>query len=93
MKVLSFLPAPVGGGDQIPVESHRALILFHMLGCGSAQENNVKSTPAPGKGFSTREADKPEFELVDEEGLNPLVTREPSWRELRDYRRYRLSRK
>jgi hypothetical protein len=29
----------VGGGDQIPVESQRALILFHILGCGTAQEN------------------------------------------------------
>jgi hypothetical protein len=36
---LSFLPAPVGGGDQIPVESRRVLVLFRVFGCGSAREN------------------------------------------------------
>jgi hypothetical protein len=36
---ISFLPAMVGGGDQIPVESRRALILFHILGCGTDHEH------------------------------------------------------
>jgi hypothetical protein len=36
--VISFLPPVVGGGELITFESRRALVLFHVLGYGTAQE-------------------------------------------------------
>jgi hypothetical protein len=37
----SFLPAAPGGGDHIPADARRALILFHVLGCGTEHENTT----------------------------------------------------
>jgi hypothetical protein len=36
---ISFLPPAAGGGEHITSESRRALVLFHVLGCGTAHEN------------------------------------------------------
>jgi hypothetical protein len=37
----SFFPVAPGGGDQIPADSRRALILFHVLKCGTEQEDTT----------------------------------------------------
>jgi hypothetical protein len=37
----SFLPAVPGGGDHLPADARRALVLFHVLGCGTEHEDTT----------------------------------------------------
>jgi hypothetical protein len=37
----TFLPAAPGGGDHIPADARRALVLFQILGCGTEHEDTT----------------------------------------------------
>jgi hypothetical protein len=58
----------------------------------STSRTSTQSTPAPNVSLRT-DQHKADRDLVYEDSLDVLETSEPAWKELRDYRRYRLSRK